>query len=153
MRLIEDFIPDGAKCDTRMLFGCGQPRSITLHWTGPFPGQSPAQVRRWWIDSGGEASAHFIVKDDEVLQCWPLERIAWHAGCVAGNATSIGIEVIPADTDGRFSEKSCETLRELLATLPHYPIVRHYDWTRKQCPAYYVDDARWGELLSRIRKA
>lgn len=36
MRLIEDFIPDGAKCDTRMLFGCGQPRSITLHWTGPF---------------------------------------------------------------------------------------------------------------------
>ena len=150
MKLIEKYIPEGAKCDTKQHFIGGQPSTITIHWIGPYPGQSPDTVRDYWIKSGGDASAHFIVKEDTVMQCWPLDKVAWHAGCKAGNTTSIGIEVIPCNSAGRFSEKTIATLKELLDSLPRMPIVRHYDWTGKQCPAYYVNSTEWEELLKKL---
>ena len=151
MNLKVDYIPDKAACNTKMEFTDGQPSVITIHWIGPYPGQTPEQVRDYWIDSKGEASAHYIIKDDDVLQCWPTSKIAWHAGCKAGNLTSIGIEVIPCNIQGRFSEKSIATLKELLATLPKLPIVRHYDWTGKDCPRYYISNDEWKELLEKIK--
>lgn len=150
MKLIEKFIPEGLKCDTKMKFSEGQPNVITIHWIGPYPNQTPDIVRDWWIKSNGEASAHFIVKEDEVMQCWPIDKVAWHAGCKAGNNSSIGIEVIPCDTQGRFSDKTIETLKELLDTLPRLPLVRHYDWTGKDCPKFYVDSNEWCELLTKL---
>lgn len=149
MNLTQNFIPEGVPCDTKVEF---TPNIITVHYTGPLPEQTPAQVRKYWIDSKGEASAHFIIKDDEVLQCWPTNKVAWHAGCKAGNYGSIGIEVIPENKAGKFSEKSIETLKELIATFPKsMPIVRHYDWTGKPCPAYYTINERWQDLLNKIR--
>lgn len=150
MKLIEKFIPDGSKCDSMLEFDGGQPSVITIHWVGPYPGQTPDIVRDYWISSGGEASAHYIIKDDECMQCWPLTRVAWHAGCSVGNNSSIGIEVIPKDTDGEFSEKSIETLKELLSKLPKLPIVRHHDWTGKDCPKYYCSNDKWKELLVKL---
>lgn len=147
MNLIKKLIPDGLKCDTHMKFADGQPSVITIHWIGPYPNQTPDIVRDWWIKSGGEASAHFIVKDDDVLQCWETNKVAWHAGCKSGNLTSIGIEVIPCDKEGKFSKRSIQTLKELLATLPKLPIVRHYDWTGKDCPKYYCNSNEWEKLL------
>ena len=97
----------------------------------------------------GEASAHFIVKDSEVLQCWPTSKVAWHAGCKQGNDTSIGIEVIPMNVEGEFSKLSIKTLRQLLDTLPLVPIIRHYDWTGKECPKYYCN-SRWEQLLKEL---
>lgn len=149
-RLLHDFIPEGSACDTHENFAPDQPSLITIHWIGPYPGQTPAQVRQYWIDSKGEASAHYIIKDDEVLQCWPLNKVAWHAGCKAGNTTSIGIEVCPCDTEGRFSERSIQTLKELLETFPRYSVVRHHDWTGKDCPAFYCNSNEWTALLKKI---
>lgn len=155
MKLRQDFIPDTAKCCTHHAFDNGKAVGVTLHWTGPYPNQEPEVVRDWWIASGGEASAHFIVKDDEVLQCWPLDRVAWHAGCRPGNYQTIGIEVIPKNTAGEFSEKSIKTLKELLAFINEQlgikaPIVRHFDWTGKHCPEYYCDTNKWKQLLKEI---
>lgn len=151
MKLIKDFIPDTAKCATHHGFDNGTASVLTIHWIGPFPGQTPEQVRDYWIRSGEEASAHFIIKDDICLQCWPLDTVAWHAGCRAGNYTSIGIEVIPYNTLGMFSDKSIATLKELIRTqFKGWPIVRHYDWTGKNCPAYYLDSNKWSALLRNI---
>ena len=150
MKLVKKFIPDSAKCNSKLHFIDNQPSVITLHWVGPYPGQTPDIVRDYWIKSDGDASAHFIVKDDEVLQCWPLDKIAWHAGCRSGNNTSIGIEVIPQSMKGEFSEKTITALKELLDSLPRMPIVRHFDWTGKACPAYYVDSNKWSELLEKL---
>lgn len=147
LKIKEAFIPDTCSCATHHGFDNGKFSVITIHWIGPYPGQTPEQVRNYWITSKGEASAHFIIKDDECLQCWPLDVVAWHAGCRAGNYSSIGIEVIPKDTDGEFSEKSINTLKQLLDTLPKLPIVRHYDWTGKDCPKYYCNNERWERLL------
>jgi len=151
MKLIKNYIPEGARCSTHHGFDNGQASIITIHWTGPLPNQTPEQVRNYWI-SNGEASAHFIIKDEVCLQCWPTDTVAWHAGCRAGNYTSLGIEVIPKNEAGEFSDKSITTLKELIATLPKMPIVRHYDWTSKDCPRYYCDVNKWQELLAKISK-
>lgn len=150
MKIIEKFIPEDTKCDSKIKFPEGQPSVITLHWIGPYPGQTPDIVRDYWINSGKEPSAHFIVKDDTVMQCWPLDKVAWHAGCRAGNLTSIGIEVVPCNVQGRFSEKTIATLKELLDTLPRMPIIRHFDWTGKDCPRYYINSNEWKELLEKL---
>lgn len=119
--------------------------SITIHWIGPYPNQSVEVPRNWWDTSGLEASAHFIIKDELVLATVPMDEVAWHCGVPKGNATSIGIEVIPEDKNGRFSAASIETLKELLQDIPRVPIKRHYDWTKKDCPLYYTPISFGGE--------
>lgn len=146
MILTKVLIPKSARCYTNEFFGKGEPSTITIHWIGPYPGQTPGMVRDWWIKSGGEPSAHFIVKDDTVLQCLETNMVAWHAGPLA-NKGSIGIEVCPCNVDGEFSEQTISTLKELLDTLPRLPLVRHFDWTGKDCPKYYCDNGRWHDLL------
>jgi N-acetylmuramoyl-L-alanine amidase CwlA len=150
MQLIKKLLPANLKCDTHEHFAAGQPSVVTIHWVGPYPNQTPDIVRDWWIKSGGEASAHFVIKDDECMQCWETDKVAWHAGCKSGNSVSIGIEVIPCDKEGRFSEKSIATLKELLDSLPYMPVVRHHDWTGKDCPRYYCNSDKWQELLKQL---
>jgi N-acetylmuramoyl-L-alanine amidase CwlA len=103
-----------------------------------------------------QASAHYIVKDNNVLQCIPTGEVAWHCGS-KGNYTSIGIEVIPMNVAGEFSIKSIDSLHELLAILPRVTLKRHYDWTKKDCPLYYTPlapdgkgDERWENLKLEI---
>ena len=153
MRFRKELIPESAKCYTGIKFK-EKPSCITIHWIGPYPGQSPDDVRKWWIDSNGEASAHFIVKEDEVLQCVETDTVAWHAGCLSGNYTSIGIEVCPCNADGEFSSETIATLKDLLDfKLPPLPLVRHYDWTGKACPKYYCNRPAWSELLRKLERA
>jgi N-acetylmuramoyl-L-alanine amidase CwlA len=137
-----------------------KPTSITIHWVGPYPKQTPEIVRNWWVNGpdgkGVEASAHFIVKDDRIMQCIPTSEVAWHCGS-KGNYTSIGIEVVPANEKGVFSDESIETLIYCVSTLPKIELLRHYDWTKKDCPRYYtplVEYGRkyWEELKDRIEK-
>jgi N-acetylmuramoyl-L-alanine amidase len=129
-------------------------QSITIHWVGPYPGQSVYAPYYWWRDGpdgkGITASAHFIIKDDTCLQAIPINEVAWHCGNALGNNTSIGIEVIPVDTSGKFSVLSIETLKEVLASLPKVPLKRHYDWTGKDCPRYYILDERWDTLRRQL---
>lgn len=149
MILKKALIPKSAACYTGKKFGDGEPSVITIHWIGPYPGQTPNMVRDWWIKSNGEPSAHFIVKDDTVLQCHEINDVAWHAG-TEGNKLSIGIEVCPCNTEGEFSELTISTLKELLDTLPRLPLVRHFDWTGKDCPKYYCNNKRWNMLLEKL---
>lgn len=146
MKLIQDFLPEGLPCDTKSFFKEGEADSYTIHWIGAYPGQSPQDVRAWWETSAGEASAHFIIKDDLCLQCLPLWKTAYHTGNLVGNKTSIGIEVIPKNSKGEFSQKSIETLKELFFLLPVKPILRHFDWSGKECPKFYIDDDKWEQL-------
>jgi N-acetylmuramoyl-L-alanine amidase CwlA len=88
------------------------------------------------------------------MQCIPLYEVAWHCGC-KGNYTSYGIEVIPADVTGRFSDLTIETLIYCISTLPKLELLRHYDWTKKDCPLYYTPlsdggQTRWEQLTSAI---
>lgn len=148
MTITKDIIKDSSTCATHKKIK--ELKSITLHWIGPYPHHTPAGVKDWWENGGGEASAHYIIKDDECLQCWENDDVAWHCGNKEGNESSIGIEIIPANEKGMFSKESIATLKALLATLPKVPLKRHYDWSGKDCPKYYCDAQQWFDLQQEL---
>jgi hypothetical protein len=94
--------------------------------------------------TGKQASAHFILKDYDVIQCAPLNEVLWHSGDMR-NYDSIGIEVIPMNAEGEFSKASIDTLRLLIqhirkATGLELPLKRHFDGTQgKPCPLFYTE--------------
>ena len=120
---------------------------IIIHWIGPYPGQGVTTPQNWWENGGDgagvQASAHFIAKDENVLQCLPLNEVGKHSGD-SRNYSSIGIEVIPMNTEGEFSEATKNTLKELVAyirgqTKTDLKLERHFDCTQgKDCPRFYT---------------
>jgi N-acetylmuramoyl-L-alanine amidase CwlA len=154
----QDYIPRGKLARSgNSLTG---PTSITIHWVGPYPSHTPEIVRNWWLKgpdgNGIQASAHYIIKNDRLMQCIPIYEVAWHCGC-KGNYTSIGIEVIPINKEGKFSDRSIETLIYCISLLPKVQLLRHYDWTKKDCPLYYTPfskdgDDHWRELVAAIEE-
>lgn len=154
LEIIGDFLPEGIPCDSGEWFKDGLPDSVTIHWVGPYPQQTPKVVRDWWATGGLEASAHFVIKDGECMQCWPTGKVCWHCGNLEGNRSSAGIEVIPLDTEGQFSVASIATLKALLDEVyPGLPLMRHCDWSGKDCPKYYVDGEKWEELKALLGRA
>lgn len=153
MIFTQDFLPDNHPTNTKKFFRNNRPETITIHWTGDQIFQSPKTVRDWFAREGNIVSAHFIVKNNEVLQCVPLPRVAYHCGDVFGNETSIGIEVIASSVQGEFSDESIQSLRELYFLLGQLPLERHYDWSEKKCPLFYIDNNRWAMLKSLITKS
>ena len=146
---------------------------IIIHWIGPYPNQRPSAVRHWWemgVDGQGVvASAHFAIRDRDVLQCLPLDEVGWHSGDER-NYNMIGIEVCPANAMGEFSDTTIETLKELVELIREaHPgaatILRHFDGKQgKDCPRFYTritslldgggrvanpegGDARWENLV------
>jgi N-acetylmuramoyl-L-alanine amidase CwlA len=141
---------------------------IIIHWIGPYPGQSVNDPWNCWenenpitrkMDGTGKlASAHYVLKDETVIQCVPLDEVAWHSGDMR-NYDSIGIEVIPMNVAGEFSKTTIETLKLLIQHIRQetgldLQLKRHFDGTQgKPCPEYYTDlskvpggQQRWEEL-------
>lgn len=67
-------------------------RLLVLHTTeGPCIHGAARNIAKWFAGSNApEASAHFVVGPDEVLQCVSEDDTAWHAPPV--NEYSIGVE-------------------------------------------------------------
>jgi len=132
---------------TKPLLFTRQLEKIIIHWIGPFPNHTLSGVRNWWENGsdgrGVRASAHYIVKDDLAMQCLPLNEIGWHSGDSRNN-DSIGVEVIPMNAAGEFSQKTIDTLKELVMHIKKQTgrdlkIERHYDgMQKKDCPRYYT---------------
>ena len=120
---------------------------IVIHWIGPFPNQVVSTPWNWWENGsdgkGIQASAHFILKDADIIQCVPLNEIAWHSGD-SRNQDSIGIEVIPMNVQGEFSRFTIDTLKLLVQhirkeTGKQLPLERHFDGAQKKdCPRFYT---------------
>jgi hypothetical protein len=135
---------------------------IIIHWIGPYPNQAVSTPWQWWEKgsdgNGVQASAHFIVKNDDIIQCLPLDEVGWHSGD-SRNYNSIGIEVIPKNEQGEFGSITIDALKRLVQHIRDeiglpLPLERHFDGTQKKdCPRYYtplsdVGDGqqRWEEL-------
>lgn len=66
-------------------------KNIVVHYVGN-PGTSAMNNWRYFESAQG-VSAHFIIGlDGEILQCMPLDEVAWAVGTTEGNYTSISIE-------------------------------------------------------------
>ena len=146
MQFSVDLLPEEHPTNTRKFFKDGQYDSITIHYTGEQFGQTPSVVREWLARPEGEASYHLIIKDHLCLQVQPLGRTVYHCGHPTGNRTSLAIAVVPNSEKGEFSEASMKTLREVLHLLKPVPLLRHSDWSPKDCPKWYIDEERWKQL-------
>ena len=110
------------------------------------------------------ASANYFVDDNDIYRVVKDEDVAWHCGANryyngCRNYNSIGIEMCCFNNNGTLdiSDKTIQNTIELVKELmkkyniPAENVVRHYDVTRKICPAPFVNnESRWLEFKSRI---
>ena len=134
---------------------------VVIHYVGN-PGTS-AQANRNYFESlstgadGVYASSHFIVGlEGEVLQCVPLDEIAYASN--TRNGDTISIEACHPDETGEYRAATYQRVVELTAWLcrafrldPAEDVLRHYDVSGKQCPLYYVENEEaWERLLADV---
>jgi len=152
MNIVNNYLSLGKRARSGKIFS--KPvTQIVVHWIGAYL-QRIDTPRQWWEfgsdGSGVEASAHFIVKDDQVMQCLPINEIGWHSGDMR-NYEAIGIEVHPMNLNGEFSSTTINTLRDLVQYIQtalgkKLEVVRHFDGTQKKdCPRWYTPYVNGGE--------
>jgi len=119
---------------------------IVIHDTGNPNKGADAEAHFNYFNSGNKnSSADFFVDDWQILQVNDYNKYyTWHCGDGNGkygitNANSIGIEIC-INSDGNYN-KAVENAINLVKylkkelNLPHSSVVRHYDASRKNCPA------------------
>lgn len=133
----------------------GSPQYIVIHYTA---GTGSALNNCIYFAGGDrQASADYFVDDNGI---WEYNDpgsgyYTWAVGDGRGrygitNSNSCHIEVV--NTGGSFSDAEIGYLKELVPHLmnrfgiPASRVVRHYDASRKQCPAGYVDQNAWNNL-------
>lgn len=98
------------------------------------------------------ASAHYFVDDSSIWQSVEDGNGAWHVGDGNGkygitNSNSIGIEMcLPEGTvTAKTEQNTIELVQYLMQkyNIPINQVVRHYDASRKNCPAQFNLDGKW----------
>ncbi len=138
-----------------------KPRYIVIHTTGnPKKGADAEAHFSYWNSGNVGQSADFVVDDRGALQINDYNRYyTWHCGDGKGkygitNSNSIGIEIC-VNADGDF-EKALTNAVDLVQVLKVQTgiteVVRHYDASRKTCPAELAADNwhEWYKFLDRV---
>lgn len=136
---------------------------IVVHYVGAGSAAAGNALANCKYFAGGNrnASAHYFIDNAYIYEyADPSTYATWHCGDGKGkygitNANSIGIEV--CNNGGPYTDAEIDQLHWLVQKLMSQfgvsasNVVRHYDASRKHCPAYYVDNtAAWHELHSLI---
>ncbi len=134
---------------------------IVIHTTGnPGKGADARAHFSYWNRGKVGQSADFVVDDKEALQINNYNKFyTWHCGDGKGkfgitNSNSIGIEIC-INADGDF-QKAVDNAVNLVKNLKEKTgiskVVRHYDASRKCCPAEFSADnwAAWELFLQRV---
>lgn len=138
----------------------GKPIYIVIHDTGNKNIGADAQ-RHFDYFNGGDrgASADFFVDDKIILQANDYHTYyTWHCGDGKGkygitNGNSVGIEIcINADGDYKKAVENAIALTKQLMDelgITAKNVVRHYDASRKNCPASMTEDT-WADFKERL---
>lgn len=137
---------------------------IIIHWVGN--ANTSAIANRNYFNNLSKthatyASSHYIIGlNGEVIRCIPDNEVAFHSGSYSENRKSIGIENCHPDWNGKFNDKTYNSLIQLCVELcKKYNIdVNHIKThnmiTGKNCPKYYVEHRdEWNKLISDVNKA
>ncbi|GEM_PF-161583 len=135
---------------------------VCIHYVAN-PGSTAKGNRDYFEENsdGRSVSSHFIVGlRGEILQCVPVNEVAYAQGCSTGvnhNYDAISIENCHPTEDGKFSSETYWALVKLSAwLLEQYgldtnALIRHFDATGKPCPAYYVDNPEaWEQFKNTV---
>ena len=135
-------------------------KHIVVHYTAT---SASAQNNCQYFGGGNRgASADFFVNKDGSIYQFNADLnnyYSWHCGDGHGaygitNAQSVGIEVVSSGED--FTSQQISSLASLVKTLMSQynvsaqNVVRHYDASRKLCPAPYVNESKWKTLWQQI---
>lgn len=121
---------------------------IVIHETANTAAGATAQAHANLQTRGNDrdASWHYTVDANEVIQSYTHDVSCWHAGKF--NKGSIAIELC---VNGGFSEKAFQNLLMLVAQLkkqyPKAQVVQHYDATKKDCPKFIRQKGLWSQVV------
>lgn len=135
------------------------PEYITIHSTGNL--KSTAQNERDNLnrpENTEPTGFHIVVDEKEVIECMPLDNVAYHAGDGRegkGNTKSIGIEICESGD----REKTLNNAKILVANMLKERgwkidrLKRHFDWSGKNCPSIlnYNNWEGWTKFLNDIK--
>lgn len=134
---------------------------IVCHFTGNQNDKASGNAN-YFRSVNRQASAHYFVDDNEIVQVVREGDTSWHCGDGNGrygitNSNSIGIEMCA--TNGDISEKTIENTLWLVKSLMNKygididHVVRHYDASRKCCPSPFAHNnwSRWWEFKNRLK--
>lgn len=145
----------------------GKPiRYIVIHDTGnPSAGADARAHFNYFNSANRSSSADIFVDDDE---CWIVndyhKYYSWHCGDGHGkygitNSNSVGIEMC-VNSDGNYEmafRNTVDVARKLMEELniPFDRVVRHYDASRKNCPASMNkgDWHKWNEFKDLLKES
>ena len=132
---------------------------IVVHYTAGNGDTAMNNAQYFHNNSGLNASAHYFVDENSVVQSVRDADGAWHCGGslesdhhpyhnICMNRNSIGVEMCSDIVNGRYTitaatvDRAVELVRYLMGryNVPADRVVRHYDVTGKDCPEPWVRD-------------
>lgn len=135
---------------------------IVLHYTGN-KGDTAKNNATYFNGGDRNASAHYFVDDNEIIQVVEDNNAAWAVGDGNGaygitNKNSISIEMC-CNSNGIVSEKTELRALELTKSLQlkynisNSNVVRHYDASRKTCPNWSQNNwSRWVNFKNKLNE-
>lgn len=143
-----------------------KPTYIVIHDTGNTGKGANAIAHFNYFNSGNRnSSADFFVDDTQVLQVNDYTKYyTWHCGDGHGkygitNHNSVGIEIC-VNSDGNYDKaftKAVELTKHLMKQLniPIERVVRHYEASRKNCPASMSGNGwkLWADFKNRLTES
>lgn len=136
--------------------------AIVIHYVGN-PGTTARQNRNYFanlrITAETYASSNFIISlDGEILQCVPVDEVAYASN--DRNGDTLSIELCHPDETGEFTSETYASAVRLTAWLcgmyglTRSDVIRHYDVSGKECPKYFVDNEdAWETFKSDVAAA
>lgn len=143
---------------------------LVYHYTAN-DGDTDENNAKYFHNNVVKASAHRFVDDDSVTISVPDDYIAYHCGGklqgskghkyykICTNTNSIGIEMCDTIKNGKY-EVSSKTRANAIALgkeivkkygIKKENVIRHFDVTGKNCPAYFVkDEEAWIKFRNEI---
>lgn len=141
----KDHVPTTSKKRTGIAM---KPTHITVHSTGN-PHSTARNERAWLTNSSNtsETGYHYVVDEAEVIEVIPPNEVAWHAGDGRGqgNMASIGVEICESGNRQKTLENAKLLIQYLMKIHNITKVVRHHDWSRKNCPRILNTDGKWSE--------
>ena len=141
-----------------------QIKFIILHYVGAV--STAKNNAEYFYDKYRGASAHYFVDDKEIWQVVEDNDAAWPIGANkyytdARNSNSISVEMCcyymkngNINVAKEVEEKAVELVKMLMKkyNIDVDHVIRHYDATRKNCPAPFVSDTeRWNNFKKKLQ--
>lgn len=125
--------------------GMSYPKFIVVHDTGNYSRSADATAHYRYFSKGDrQASAHYFVDENGSVELIEVANSSWHCGDGKGrygitNSNSIGVELcVNEGSDWDKTKKNAHDLIKFLMRAYEIPwdrVIRHYDASRKICPA------------------